>query len=131
MHVSKSISTNAQYVTLHWKSSTASTFISQIPVIPLQACLDPEIYSAFQSSRGALEHSDEHSQNHIYWVLPVSNWVDSLIAPSGLLFSSLPPACSSSSFSSMNGVVKKWMWETYLLHGHILSIGGDALRFEG
>ncbi len=47
--------------------------------------------------------------------------------------SSLPPDCNPN-FSFMDGVGKKWvtktwMWEIFL-QGHILGIGGDALRFD-
>ncbi len=40
---------------------------------------------SFQSLGGGLEQSKKHSQIIFYSFLPVSDWLDSLIGPGGLL----------------------------------------------
>jgi len=40
---------------------------------------------SFHSPGGALEQSNKHKSNHIYWQLPVCDFLDNLIAPGGLL----------------------------------------------
>jgi hypothetical protein len=64
--------------------------------------------------------------NLVYWLQLVSDWLDSLIGPIGLLLlgSSLSPSCYSQ-FQFMDGVGKKlltktWMWKIFLL-SHMLS----------
>ncbi len=82
--VCKSISTNAQYVTLHWKSSMRFTnLISQIESEYTRRLLRP--WENAQLSEPTLEASNKHSQILVYLLLPVSDWLDSLIGPSGLL----------------------------------------------
>jgi hypothetical protein len=56
-----------------------------------------------------LEKSSKQTQlNHVYWLLRVSNCVDSLIAPSGLLLgTSLSHPLAIPSFIFMSGVAEK------------------------
>jgi hypothetical protein len=49
--------------------------------VPLEECWDPGNMHNFQSPW----RSSGTQSNHIYWLPHVSDWVDSLISPSGLL----------------------------------------------
>jgi hypothetical protein len=86
---------------IHWK--TAGT---------LEKC------TAFQSSGGALEQSNKHQSNRIYWRLPVSHWLDSLIGPTGLLLviSHLLAVPILVLWVGLEKklVIKTWMWEIVL-----------------
>jgi hypothetical protein len=72
--------------------------------------------------------------NRIYWRFPFSDWLDSLIGPSGLLLVPFQvPTTWSTSFNFMGGVGKKvitrtWMWEIFL-QGHILRADAVTLVF--
>jgi hypothetical protein len=76
------------------------------------------------------------SQNPIYnlWMslinsvksLPVSDWIDSLIDPSGLL-THFSPSLSFMGGVGKQYVTKTWTSETFL-KGERVSVGGDALR---
>ncbi len=87
----------------------------------LEDCCDPEKMHSLQSPGGAPQQSNQHNINSqiTYWLLPVSDLLDSLIGPGGLLISSPPPICSPN-FSFMRGVwekkrvTKTWMWEIFL-----------------
>jgi hypothetical protein len=68
----------------------------------------------------------------MYWLLPVSNWLDSLIGPSGLLLVVVShqlavPVSVLWVELEKKLVTKTSMWEI-CLEGHILSVGGDTLR---
>jgi hypothetical protein len=58
--ICKSISTGAQYVTLHWKS--LMRYSSHIQWDSLEDCCDPGKMQSFQSPGGALEQSNKHNQ---------------------------------------------------------------------
>jgi hypothetical protein len=55
------------------------------PADPLEDYYHPENLHSFQSPEGALEQSNRYSQIVSIWFLPVSDWLDSLIGPDGLL----------------------------------------------
>jgi len=102
-------------------------------------CWDHEKVQAFK----ALEQSNTHSQmtfvdwslfliGCIYWLVSVSDWLDSLIGPSGLLLVVSHLLAVQFQFYrwvfGKEWVTKTWMWGIFL-QGHVLSVGGDALIY--
>jgi hypothetical protein len=84
--------------------------------------------AGFESPWGGLEQSN----NCIYWLFLVCDWVDSLIGPSGLLLVVFHLLIVPLTLSFMGGVgnklvTKSWMWETCFAESHTESDGGDAL----
>jgi len=107
-------------------------FISQIQWIPWKLC--------FFQMWGFSEHLEEPrsslintQSNRVYWLLfPVSDWVDSLIGPSGLLLVVSPHLLAVPISVLWVGLEKKlvrktWMWEIFL-QSHILSVTVDATQ---
>jgi hypothetical protein len=105
----------AAVVLLYWNALRASR-------LQQRSVCDPAVGNLF----------DEVHSDCIYWLLPISDWLDSLIGPSGLLLvvSHLLAVSVSVLWVGVGNklVTKTWMWEIFL-HGHILSdhFGGDAL----
>jgi len=109
----KSISTNAQYVTQHW--IFWKKFITQIQCIHWKTTETLKCLQISEPRNGLITPS-----NHIYWLFPFSDWLDSLISPRGLLLAAFQvPTIWSPGFNFMSGVGKKvitrtWMWEIFL-----------------
>jgi hypothetical protein len=119
-------------VSLHWESWMRFTS----PIQWIHSKMEPPKYTAFQSPGRQL--------NRIGGLLPVSDWVDSLIGSNGLLVVvshplAIPPTCSPN-FSFRGGVGKKlitktsmseyFCWVTYWSLVEMLFLWGTDLGFS-
>jgi len=77
------------------------------------------------------ERSNNHSQNRMYWLLPLSDSIDSLIGP-GELLSVVSHLFAVPILVLWVGLRKKWVNKTWMwkifLQGHTLSTTGDTHR---
>ncbi len=103
------------------------------PVDPLEDWYGPKKIHTYQSPGGSLEHPI-NTVKWIYWLLPVFDWLDSLIVLGGLL--SVVSHLFAGSVSVLwvglerKEVIKTWMRDIFL-QGPILSITEDSLMLEG
>jgi hypothetical protein len=127
-HLAEIISTNDEYVTLHWTSWMR--FISPMQWIHWTAAGTLKKCTAFRVLDELCNSLVNRVKSYLltapyFWLAILFHW------SKWVGISSLPPTCRPC-FSFMGGfgkklVTKTWMWEIFL-QGHIESIAGDTLR---